>query len=84
MGISVNSPVSRSKPIRYSRMKPTGKSSAPSSGRPVRVATVTAKAAPRVRIAPAMNARSTVMPAEQVTFEAPTAVSRSTRAVGWT
>ena len=63
IGTSVNTPVSRSKPIRYSRMKPTGNSRAPSRGSPVWVETVTEKAAPRVRIAPAIEARSTVTPA---------------------
>ena len=63
-GTRVNTPVSRSKPIRYSMMKPTGNSSAPSSGWPVWVETVTAKAAASARIAPPMIARRIVAPVE--------------------
>ena len=53
-GASVNTSVSRSKPSRYSRQKPTGNSSAPISGLPVWTVTVTANAAASARMAPAM------------------------------
>ncbi|MNL70200.1 hypothetical protein D3C87_1951630 [compost metagenome] len=53
-GASVKTPVSRSKPIRYSMQKPTGNSSAPTSALPVLTVTVTAKAAASARMAPAI------------------------------
>ena len=53
-GTMVNTPVSRSKPSRYSRMKPTGNRMAPASGLPVLTVTVTANAAASARMAPPM------------------------------
>ena len=53
-GASVNTPVSRSKPSRYSMMKPTGNSIAPTSALPVFTVIETAKAAASARMAPAM------------------------------
>ena len=53
-GASTNTPVSRSKPSRYSMQKPTGNSAAPTIGTPVCTLMVTANAAASARIAPAM------------------------------
>ncbi|MNE81706.1 hypothetical protein D3C80_1783750 [compost metagenome] len=50
----MNTPVSRSKPIRYSIEKPTGNSTAPSRAEPVCTAMVTANTAASARMAPAM------------------------------
>ncbi|SPT41497.1 Uncharacterised protein [Achromobacter denitrificans] len=56
-GVSTNTPVNRSKPIRYRMQKPTGNSAAPRMGEPVCTVTVTANTAAMARMAPAMKAR---------------------------
>ena len=53
-GVSTNTPVSRSKPSRYSMQKPTGNSIAPMSGWPVFTLMVMANHAASARMAPAM------------------------------
>ena len=53
-GHRTNTPVSRSKPSRYSMQKPTGKKAAPTIGTPVCTLMVTAIAAASARIAPAI------------------------------
>ena len=53
-GAKTNTPVNKSKPMRYSMQKPTGKRIAPASGEPVCTEIVTAKTAASAKIAPAM------------------------------
>ena len=53
-GVSTKTPVNRSKPSRYSMQKPTGNSTAPTSGWPVFTLIVTANQAASARMAPAM------------------------------
>ena len=53
-GHSTNTPVSRSKPNRYSMQKPTGNRIAPMIGKPVWTVIVTANQAANARIAPAI------------------------------
>ena len=53
-GLRTKTPVRRSKPSRYNMQKPTGNSSAPTSGWPVLTLIVTANQAASARMAPAM------------------------------
>ena len=83
-GASTNTPVSRSYPSRYNMMKPTGNSSAPTSGDPVCTLIVTANAAASVSNAPAMYARSNVSRVDMKIFASPASTSDVTRSDGLT
>jgi hypothetical protein len=70
--------------MRYRSTKPTGNSTAPSSGSPVCTDTVTANAAARARMAPPMKERMSVSRVDMSTLEAPASIIRVTRSVGFT
>ena len=53
-GVKTNTPVSKSKPIKYNMQKPTGNKTAPRIAEPVVTATVIANTAASPKIAPAM------------------------------
>ena len=81
-GAKVNTPVSRSKPSRYSRMKPTGNSTAPSSALPVLTVMLTAKAAASDRMAPAMYERIKVSRVDISSLDSPASTILVTNSVG--
>ncbi|GEM_PF-2188350 len=70
-GASANTPVTRSKPIRLRMLKPTGNTSAPTMGRPVCTAVLTAKATATARIAPAIMLRISTSRGAMKTFDSP-------------
>src|SRR5690606_27248630 len=63
-------------------MKPTGNSTAPSNASPVWTVTVTAKAAPSVSVAPAMNARISVSLVDMKIFASPASTILVTNSLG--
>ena len=81
-GARVNTPVSRSNPIRYSMMKPTGNSMAPMRGLPVLTVTVTAKAAASARMAPAMYERISVSRVDISNLDSPESTILVTNSAG--
>ncbi len=64
--------------------KPTGKSTAPSSGSPVLTEIVTAKAAARARIAPAMKDRMSASRVDMNTLDSPASMIRTASSAGLT
>ena len=81
-GVSINTPVRRSKPIKYNMIKPTGKSNAPTSGDPVCTVTVIANAAANARIAPAIKARIKVSLVDMKILDSPASIIFVTNSEG--
>ena len=80
----MKTPVNRSKPSRYSRQNPTGNRRAPTIGWPVSTVTVTANAAARASVAPAMYARISVSRVDIKIFASPASIIPVARSDGFT